>query len=86
MASLSSVVEVMVPVHTPPQRGFRSRLAVSSLTTGLDLGVVMIVGPAAYQCLPFSWIVPVGFSILALGAFVSLGHMWLLTFQSWIGR
>jgi hypothetical protein len=83
MTSLSSVAEVMLPVRAPLKGGFRSRLAVSSLATGLDFGVLMVVGPAAYQCAPFSWMVPVAFSIFALGAFVSLGHIWLLTIQSW---
>jgi hypothetical protein len=83
MTSLSSVAEVMVAERTPFKGGFRSRLAVSSLMTGLDVGILMVVGRAAFQCAPFSWMLPVAFSILGAGALVSLGHMWFLTLQSW---
>lgn len=86
MTSLSSVAQVMVQERIPHQGGFRSRLAVSSLTTGLDIGILMIVGPEAFQCSPFSLMVPIAFSIFSLVALLSLGHMWLLTVQSWSGR
>ena len=77
------VAEVMVPVRKTPTRDFRSRIAVSSLATALDVGALVTVGPLAYECGPFSSIVPVVFSVLALGALASLGHMWYLTIQSW---
>jgi hypothetical protein len=86
MTSLTSVAEVMIPVHTPPKGEFLSRLAVTSLATGLDAGVLMIVGPTAYQCTQFSLMVPLVFSILTFAAFASLGHMWFLTIQSWKRR
>ena len=86
MTSLSSVVEVMVPVRSQPIGGFRSRLIVSSLVTGLDLGVLMVFGRTAYQCASISLIFPVVFSALALGALASLGHMWLITARSWNRR
>ena len=83
MTSPSSVAEVMVHERIPPQGGFRSRLTVSSLTTGLDIGILMIVGPESFQCSSFSLMVPVAFSIFGLAALLSLGHMWFLTVQSW---
>lgn len=83
MTSLNSVAEVMVAQGTPLNGGFRSRLTVSSLTTGLDIGILMVVGRAAFQCAPFSLVMPVAFSILGLGALISLGYMWFLTVQSW---
>jgi hypothetical protein len=75
--------EVMAPVRKTPTRQFRSRFAVTSLATALDVGALLAVGPAAYECAPISTIVPFAFSILALGALTSLGHMWYLTIQSW---
>ncbi len=83
MTSFSSVAEVMVAEHAPLNGEFRSRLVVSSLTTGLDIGILMVVGRAAFQCIPFSLMMPIAFSILGLGALISLGHMWFLTVQSW---
>jgi len=83
MTSLSSVAGVMVREHIPPQGGFRSKLTVSSLTTGLDIGILMVVGPAAFQCSPYSTMVPIAFSIFGMAALLSLGHMWFLTVQSW---
>ncbi len=77
------VAEVMVPVRKTPTQDFRSRFAVSSLATALDVGALVTVGPAAYACGPISSIVPVVFSVLALGALASLGHMWYLTIHSW---
>ena len=58
MTSFSSVAEVMVAEHAPLNGEFRSRLAVSSLTTGLDIGILMVVGRAAFQCIPFSLMMP----------------------------
>ena len=65
MTSFSSVAEVMVAEHAPLNGEFRSRLVVSSLTTGLDIGILMVVGRAAFQCIPFSLMMPIAFSILA---------------------
>ena len=75
--------EVMIPVRKTPTKQFRSRFAVTSLATVLDVGALVAVGPVAYECAPISSILPVAFSILALGALTSLGHMWYLTIQSW---
>jgi len=83
MTALSSVAEVLVQERIPPRGGFNSRLTVSSLTTGLDIGVLMVVGPQVLQCSAFSLMVPVAFSICSLAALLSLGHMWFLTVQSW---
>lgn len=83
MTSLSSVAGVMVHEQIPQRGGFRSRLTVSSLTTGLDIGILMIVGPESFQCSQFSSLVPIAFSIFGLAALLSLGHMWFLTVQSW---
>ena len=83
MTSFCSVAEVMVAERDPLNGKFRSKLAVSSLTTGLDFGILMVVGRAAFQCTPFSLMIPVAFSILGFGALVSLSYMWFLTVQSW---
>jgi hypothetical protein len=77
------VAEMMAPAQKTPTKRFRSRIAVSSLATIIDMGALMTAGPAAYECAPISSIVPVVFSILAIGAIATLGHMWYLTFQSW---
>lgn len=77
------VAEVVIPAGKTPTKGFRSRIAVSSLATILDVGALVTVGPAAYECAPISSIVPIVFSVFALGAIATLGHMWYLTFQSW---
>jgi hypothetical protein len=82
MQNLGSVAEWMVLRSTPPG-GFRGRLAATVLATILDFIVIAVNGPSAYQCAPISWDVPVVFSILTLGLFTALGHMWLLTVKSW---
>jgi len=83
MTSLSSVAGVLVREHIPPRGDFRSRLAVTSLTTGLDFGVLSVVGRETFHCTSFAWALPAVFSILAVGALVSLSRMWFLTAQSW---
>lgn len=77
------VAEGMVPVRKLPAKNFRSRFAISSLATALDVGAMATVGPAAFACASISSAVPILFSIFAVGAFATLGRMWYLTIQSW---
>jgi hypothetical protein len=86
MATVSSAANLLVPVQTQSYDVFRAKLAASSLVTLFDLGVLLLVGRTAYQCVSISSMLPIVFAALAIGALASLGHMWYSTVKSWRHR
>jgi len=83
MSSLYSVAEVIHPARILFSRKPDQRLAVTLLTTVLDIAVLALVAPIAFHCAFILPTVAVAFSLLSGAMFVSLAHMWLLTFRFW---
>lgn len=83
MSNLYSVAEVIHPARILFSRKPDQRLAVTLLTTVLDIAVLALVAPIAFHCAFILPAVAVAFSLLSGAMFVSLAHMWLLTFRFW---